>query len=374
MTDATITEPATTEPATTEPAPSAIEHSDREKVDGDVDGVGVTNSDVAAESKPKGDFAFRSESNLGSWGEMSFAGALSFMRRRYTRDLTDVDVVVSGVPFDNAATNRAGARLGPRAIRAASTEVSSLDSFPLGFNVFDHLRVIDYGDCYLDSGYPAEVVERVEAHADQILASGAKMLTFGGDHFVSYPLLRAHAKKHGPLALVHFDAHSDTWPDDGERLDHGSMFLRAAREGLIDPERSVQIGIRTANDQTHGFTILTAPWVQRNNPEVTVEKILEVVGSSKAYLTFDIDCLDPAFAPGTGTPVPGGLSTANALAILRSLGSLDFVGMDLVEVAPAYDNAEITAIAAATIAHDWLALLAQKAGAPTTDMGPGFFV
>lgn len=322
----------------------------------------------------KGDHAFRGDSNLGSFPEASFAGALSFMRRRYTRDLNDVDVVVSGIPFDSATTNRPGARLGPRAIRAASTEVAALDSFPTGIDVFEHLRVIDYGDCHLDSGYPQEIVERVEAHADTILASGATMLTFGGDHFVTYPLLRAHAKKHGPLALVHFDAHCDTWPDDGQRLDHGSMFLRALREGLIDPDRSVQIGIRTANDQTHGFTILTAPWVQAQGVEAAVSRILEVVGDSKTYLTFDIDCLDPAFAPGTGTPVPGGLSSSMALAILRSLGDLEFVGMDLVEVAPAYDVSEITAIAAATIAHDWLALLASKAGAKPLDMGPGFFV
>jgi agmatinase len=305
---------------------------------------------------------------------MSYGGALSFMRRRYTRDIDGADVVVSGIPFDCATTNRPGARLGPRAIRAASPEVAALDSFPLGFNVFDHLKVVDYGDCYLDSGYPQHVVEKVQEHAATILDSGAKMLTFGGDHFVTYPLLRACADKHGPLSLIHFDAHSDTWPDDGERLDHGSMFLRAAREGIIDPSRSVQIGIRTANDQTHGFTVLTAPWVQANGAAATTAKILEVVGASQAYLTFDIDCLDPAFAPGTGTPVPGGLSTAEALAILRGLGSVDYVAMDVVEVAPAYDHSEITAFAAATIAYDWLALLATQAGALPVDMGPDFYV
>lgn len=322
---------------------------------------------------PKGDYAFRGESNLGSWGEMSFGGALSFMRRRYTRDLSDVDVVVSGIPFDAATTNRPGARFGPRAIRAASTEVAALDSFPDGFNVFEYLRVVDYGDCYLDSGYPQHVVERVEQHAREILEADVTMLTFGGDHFVTYPLLRAHAAKHGPLALVHFDAHCDTWPDDGERLDHGSMFLRAAREGLIDPKRSVQIGIRTANDETHGFTILSAPYVQDVGAVATAEQVLDVVGDAKVYLTFDIDCLDPAFAPGTGTPVPGGLSSSLALGILRRLGGLDLVGLDLVEVAPAYDHAEITAVAAATIAHDMLALLAKRAGAPILDMGPTYF-
>ncbi len=323
---------------------------------------------------PKGDFAFRSEVDLGSWGEMSYGGALSFMRRRYTRDIEGADVVVSGVPFDCATTYRSGARLGPRAIRAASPEVAALDAFPLGFNVFDHIKVVDYGDCYLDSGYPMDVVTQVEAHASNILSSGAKMLTLGGDHFVTYPLLRASAEKYGPLALVHFDAHSDTWPDDGERLDHGSMFLRAAREGLIDPARSVQIGIRTANDQTHGFTVLTAPWVHREGPQATTAKILEIVGNSKVYLTFDIDCLDPAFAPGTGTPVPGGLSTAQALAILGGLGSIDYVSMDVVEVAPSYDHAEITAIAAVTIAHQWLALLAAQAGASGVDMGSEFYL
>lgn len=310
-----------------------------------------------------GDGAFRNHGLLGRRHEMTYGGALSFLRRKYTREIADADVVVSGIPFDCATSFRPGARLGPQAVRAASVQLAELLAFPFGFDPFDHLAVADYGDCFVDYGYPQRVVEVVEAHADEILASGAKMLTIGGDHFVTYPLLRAHAKKYGPLSLIHFDAHVDTWADDGERLDHGSMFLRAVREGIVDPSRSVQVGIRTYNDKTYGYTILDAPWVHHNGVDATIAEIKRVVGAHKAYLTFDIDCLDPCYAPGTGTPVAGGLSTAQALAILRSLGDLDLIAMDVVEVAPAYDNAEVTAIAAATLAHDFLCLMAIKKGA-----------
>jgi agmatinase len=311
----------------------------------------------------RGDQAFLRADLYGREHEMTYAGALSFMRRKYTRDLTGVDVAVTGIPFDCATSNRPGARLGPRAIRAASTDLAPLAAFPFGFDPFDTLAVIDYGDCHLDYGHPQHVVDRVEAHADEILSAGTAMLSLGGDHFVTYPLLRAHEKHHGPLSLVHFDAHSDTWEDDGERLDHGSMFLRAAREGIVEPGSSVQIGIRTHNDETHGYNILTAPWVHRHGTDATIAEIKRVVGDRKAYVTFDIDCLDPAFAPGTGTPVAGGLTTAQALEILRGLDGLELVGMDLVEVAPAYDHAEVTALAAATLAHDFLCLLAVKKGA-----------
>jgi len=207
------------------------------------------------------------------------------------------------------------------------------------------------------------------AHIRQILASGATPLSLGGDHFVTYPILRAIAKQHGPVALLHFDAHPDTWPDDGKRLDHGSMFLRAKNEGLIDTAKSVQVGIRTYNDSDHGFDILTAPWIHRHGVDAALEAIVQRVGDSPVYLTFDIDCLDPAFAPGTGTPVPGGLSSAQALEIVRGLGALNFVGMDVVEVAPAYDVSEITALAAATVAHDFLCLLAQKKGIEAKPVG-----
>ncbi len=300
---------------------------------------------------------------LGQRGAaMTYAGELSFLRRKRTRDIAGADVVVSGLPFDCATTFRPGARFGPAAIRAASVQLAEIAgrAFPFGIDPFAILGVADYGDCEFDSGYPQHAVAVIESHARQILAGGATMVSLGGDHFVTYPLLRAHAEKHGPLALIHFDAHVDTWEDDGERLDHGSMFLRAKNEGLIDVAHSVQVGIRAYSESDHGFTIVDAPKVHSQGVGAALREVLRVVGDRKAYLTFDIDCLDPAFAPGTGTPVAGGLSSAQAFAILRGLGELDIVGMDVVEVAPAYDHAEITAIAAATIAHDFICLLALR--------------
>ncbi len=303
------------------------------------------------------------EGLLGNTQEMTYAGPLPFLRRKYTRDIENADVVVSGVPFDCATSYRPGARLGPRAIRAASVQLSELPSFPHGFDLYDHLAIADYGDCFIDYGYPEKIVEIVEKHARKILRSNAKMLTFGGDHFVTYPLLRAHAEKYGPLSLIHFDAHLDTWVDDGKRLDHGSMFARAAEEGLVIPERSVQVGIRTFNEKSYGFNVLSAPFVHSEGVETTISEITRIVGANKAYLTFDIDCLDPSVAPGTGTPVAGGLLMHQALSILRGLGDVDLVAMDVMEVAPAYDISEITAIAGATLAHDFLCLEAIRRGA-----------
>ena len=307
-----------------------------------------------------GDQAFRAHELYGRQDEMNYAGALSFLRRRYTRELGRSDVVVSGVPFDAATSNRPGARFGPRAIRQASTQLAELPAYPWGFDPFEYLAVSDYGDCFLDFGHPEHIVEAVEAHAAKILASGASMLTLGGDHVITYPLLRAHAAVHGPLALLQFDAHPDTWPDAPNRLDHGSMLTRAVAEGLVDPQRSVQVGIRT-HSTPRGFTVLDANWVHQHGPPAVIQRIEDIIGDDKVYLTFDIDCLDPAFAPGTGTPVAGGLSSAQALAVLRGLGDRRLVGMDIVEVAPAYDHAEITALAAATLGHDYLCLLAERA-------------
>ena len=317
----------------------------------------------------EGDQAFRRKDLLGRNPEMTFGGALSFLRRNYTRDLDDVDIAVTGIPFDMATSNRPGTRLGPRAIRAASVGLAELEAYPFGFDPFTHLKVIDYGDCFIDYGYPQRSAEIIEQHADEIIRSKTMMVSMGGDHFVTYPILKAHAKEYGPLSLIHFDAHSDTWEDDGIRLDHGSMFLRAIREGIIDPNTSVQIGIRTHNSDTYGFTVLGSPWVHREGISAVVDVIREVVGKRQSYLTFDIDCLDPAFAPGTGTPVSGGLSTAQALEAIRSLGEFEIVGMDVVEVAPAYDISEITAIAAATLLHDFICLQAIKAGAVPQPFG-----
>jgi agmatinase len=185
----------------------------------------------------------------------------------------------------------------------------------------------------------------------------------GGDHFVTYPLLKAHAARHGPLALVQFDAHQDTWDDGGERVDHGTFVTRAVREGLIDAERSIQIGIRTHAPQTCGLEMIDGYEAHRLGAEAIAARIADKVGAAKAYLTFDIDCLDPAYAPGTGTPVAGGLTSAQALMALAGLGDIDFVGMDVVEVAPAYDHADITSIAAATIIQHYLGLLARRPSA-----------
>lgn len=316
-----------------------------------------------------GDQAFRAQGNNENWYEHPYAGALSFLRRRYTRDLSGVDVAVSGIPFDCAVTNRPGARLGPRAIREGSTQLQELDSFPHGIDPFETLAVVDYGDCLLNPHQPLGVTDEIFRHCATIVDAGVIPLSLGGDHYVAYPLIKAVAARHGPVALIQIDAHCDTWPGDGSELNHGTMFGRASAEGLVDPARSTQIGLRTYNDSDHGFEILTAPWVHRNGIDAALDIARTRAGNGPVYLSFDIDALDPAFAPGTGTPVVGGLASWQALELMRGLGGLNFVGMDLVEVAPAYDHAEITAIAAATIAYEWLCLLALEKGATPKPIG-----
>jgi len=310
----------------------------------------------------EGDQAFRKETLLGRDLEATYSGALSFLRRKYTRDLKGVDIAVLGVPLDLATTYRPGARLGPRAVRQASVQLAELDAFPWGFDPFEVLAVSDYGDVMFDHGFPDQIPSVITDHVRTILDSGASTLCLGGDHFVTYPILKAYYEKYGPLSLVHFDAHPDTWDDEGQPLNHGTMFARAAAEGIVDPKRSVQIGIRTIAPD-FGFHILDAPWVHENGPKSVIDRVNEIVGNQKAYLTFDIDALDPAFAPGTGTPVAGGLTPHQALTIVRGFGNIDWVGMDVVEVAPSYDTSEITAINAATLAHDYLCLMAIKKGA-----------
>jgi agmatinase len=295
----------------------------------------------------------------GTTPEPTYAGALSFMRRKYTRELGGVDLVITGVPLDTATTNRPGARFGPRAIRAASSIMAWEKPYGMEFDPFDRLAVIDYGDCVFDFGRPETVPQAIEDHAFRILSAGPGLLCLGGDHFVSYPLLKAHARRHGaPLSLLHFDAHSDTWADESGRVDHGTMFRHATEEGLLDPRRSVQIGLRTTNRDTMDFNILDAPWVHENGVDAVVGEAKRILGAHPVYVTFDIDCLDPSCAPGTGTPVCGGLTTYQATAILRKLAGIDVIGMDVVEVAPAYDVAEITALAAASIAMELVCLYA----------------
>lgn len=314
-------------------------------------------------TRKQGDVAFRADGPNEHWHEPNYSGALSFLRRRYTRDLTGVDVAVTGIPFDNAATHRPGTRFGPRAIRAATTGLYELDTFPFGFNLYERLSIVDYGDVYLDPHHPETIAPAIEAHAREIITAGATMLSLGGDHFVTYPLLRAHAEKHGPLALIQFDAHCDTWEDDGRTMDHGTMFARAVSEGIIDVTKSSQVGLRTWNEFDAGFQVLNAPWVHKNGIEETLKRVIDRAGDAPVYITWDIDGFDPAFAPGTGTPVSGGLASWQGLEFLRGLGDLNLIGMDVVEVSPPYDHAEMTAILAATVAHDFLCLLAQKKGA-----------
>jgi agmatinase len=306
------------------------------------------------------DQAFTRPSPYGSHAEPTYSGALSFLRRRYTKQLDGVDVAVVGIPYDLATTNRPGARLGPRAIRAASASLAWCPPYAWDFDPCERLNVIDWGDVRFDPGRPHAVPDEITAAYRSLVAAGVVPLTLGGDHFVSYPVLRALHEAHGALSLVHLDAHSDTWEDSDGRIDHGTMFFHAARQGIVDPARSIQVGMRTHNAQDHGYRVLDARWLHAHGVEACVAEIRRRVGTGKCYVSFDVDFLDPAFAPGTGTPVVGGFSTHDALQLVRGLAGLQIVGMDVVEVAPAYDHSEITAFAAASIAQELLAAHASR--------------
>ncbi len=313
--------------------------------------------------KHSNDYAITRESLYGTTPEPTYAGITSFMRRKYTRDLAGVDVAVTGIPLDTATTNRPGARFGPRSIRSASSIMAWEKSYGMEFDPFDKLAVADVGDCMFDFGRPENVPDEIEAHVFNIINEGPGLLSLGGDHFVTYPILKAHAQKHGaPLSLLHFDAHSDTWADENDRIDHGTMFYWAAKYGIVDPATSVQIGLRTTNPDTMGFNVLDAPWVHERGVDAVVEAARKVLGDRPVYVTFDIDCLDPSYAPGTGTPVCGGLTSHQAMSILRGLKGINVIGMDVVEVAPAYDVGEITALAASHIAMEMLYLYACRPG------------
>lgn len=290
-----------------------------------------------------------------------FTGCATFLRRPNCHAVADsaAQAMILGAPFDLATTGRAGARSGPAAIRQASANLAWEEPrWPWDFDAAQYLDVVDIGDVNPAVGDPRAFVEALERRAGEVIASGKTLITLGGDHYISLPLLRAHVKKHGPVALVHFDAHTDTYGQGGE-FDHGTMFLQALEEGLLQADRSIQIGIRTAYDYAnHPYEVLDADWVSQNTASACAARIIERVGDATAYLSFDIDCLDPAYAPGTGTPVVGGLSSERALAIVRGLTAIDFCGFDLVEVAPSYDHAEITALAGATLTLEFLYLLA----------------
>jgi len=310
------------------------------------------------DAKHEVDRAFSRPDLKGLAFENAFAGATSFLRRRYSKDLTGVDLVITGIPFDQSVTNRPGTRFGPRAIREAST-LQPFDP-PYGWDGFSPLEefaITDFGDMALDYAFTRDVPDRIEAHVRGILAAGAGCITLGGDHSITLPILRAHAAKHGPLALIQVDAHTDTWiDDDASRIDHGTFCYTAVKEGLIDVARSAHVGIRTVVEDNLGIHIHDAAEVHARGPAAISADLKARVGDRPVYLSFDIDGLDPAYAPGTGTPVWGGLTSAQAAALLRGLAGITLVGGDVVEVSPPFDHAAITAVAAAHVAMELICL------------------
>jgi agmatinase len=292
--------------------------------------------------------------------ESIYSNAMTFLRQPLVQNPLEstADIVVLGLPFDMATTGRSGARMGPAAIRQASVNLAwEGKRFPWSFNLLKHCKLIDAGDLVFSPGDSAHFCQQADIAVGQLLDTDKTVLSLGGDHFVTLPILRAHAKKFGTMALIHFDAHTDTY-NNGSSYDHGTMFYHAPKENLIDVDKSIQVGIRTNyKAKDHGFSVINAMQANDMNVDEITTLIKNRVGDTPVYLTFDIDCLDPAFAPGTGTPVCGGMSTDKVLKVLRGLAGINIVGMDVVEVAPAYDNSEVTALAAATIAlelaHLW---------------------
>jgi agmatinase len=276
------------------------------------------------------------------------------------RDDARSPICVAGIPFDLGTTNRPGARFGPSAIRQASRMLVDGDHPYHSLNP-STAPLSDIGNFTITLGDIAGSLAAIEEQAARI----RHLVAFGGDHGVTLPLLRALARRRDPPALIHFDAHVDTWPDNfGQIYAHGSVFYHAISEGLVEPRRMVQVGVRSplgrdVQDWTlaQGVKMITAQDVHEQGPIAIADQIRQAIGNAPVYLSFDIDVLDPAFAPGTGTPEIGGLASWQAQAILRRLRGLQFVGMDLVEVCPAYDVAEITALAGATIAWEYLCLL-----------------
>ena len=307
------------------------------------------------------DHAFTRDDLKGPSYELTFGGATSFLRRKYTKDLAGVDIAVTGVPFDQAVTNRPGTRLGPRAIREASTLQAPDAPYGWDFDVLSEFAIVDYGDLAFDYGHVSAFPDTLTEHIRGILAADVASVVLGGDHYITYPILKAYAEKYGKISLLQFDAHTDTWADDDlERIDHGTMFYKAVKTGLVDPATSVQVGIRTTNADTLGVNIIDAAQVHRQGPEETVRQIRAILGDRPCYLTWDIDALDPAFAPGTGTPVWGGLTSAQAAAILRGLAGINVVGGDVVEVSPPFDTTGATAVAGAHVATEILCLIGAR--------------
>lgn len=313
------------------------------------------------DAKNQIDHAFTREDMKGHSFENVFGGATSFMRRRYTKDLSGVDIAVTGVPFDQAVTNRPGTRLGPRAIREASALLPCDPPYGWPFDVLEEFAIADYGDLAFDYADVPSFPAKLQDHIATLLAADVPTVTLGGDHYVTYPILKAYAAKYGPISLLQFDAHSDSWPDDDfDRIDHGTFVYKAIKQGIVDPAASVQVGIRTTNIDPLGVETIHARDVHQKGTAAAVAKIKEVVGDRPVYLTFDIDGLDPAYAPGTGTPVWGGLTTAQVAVMLRDLAGINIVGGDVVEVSPPFDTTGATAIAGSHIALELLCLIGWR--------------
>ncbi|MBO8162122.1 MAG: agmatinase [Brevibacillus sp.] len=298
-----------------------------------------------------------------------FSGPRTFMRLPYVEQLDEhMDFVITGIPFDSGQSFRTGARFGPGAIRDFSILLRPYNP-EQDIHIFDYISGVDFGDIPIIPGYIAETYDKIVAGLTPILNRGIIPIILGGDHSITLGELRAVAKKYGPVALLQFDAHSDTWDSYfGQKYNHGTPFRRALEEGLIDVSRSIQIGMRGGlygpedlNDaRKMGFEVWTTNQMKKAGVERMLEVIHHRVGSGPVFVTFDIDFLDPIYAPGTGTPEVAGASIDEALALVRGLHGLDFVGFDLVEVLPAFDHGQITSASAANIVYEFITLIALK--------------
>jgi agmatinase len=300
-----------------------------------------------------------------------FAQPSTFMRLPHREDLTGVDVAIVGVPYDGGTSYRVGSRHGPREVRNQSSLIRTY-SYAQKVAPFERLTVVDAGDLDVPPvGNIEQAYATIEAGADRILAVGAVPMAVGGDHSISLPLLRAVAKVHGPVGFVQFDSHVDTWPEYfGGKYYHGSPFYWAVEEGLVDPARFVQIGIRGpgygeedfAFHNRRGLTVVTIEEVRARGLDSTIDVMRRVL-SGPTYVSFDIDAVDPAFAPGTGTPEVGGLTSHEAQRLVRALAGLPIIGCDLVEVSPAFDGpGQITALLAANLLFELLCVIAKSPG------------
>ncbi len=300
-----------------------------------------------------------------------YGGAATFARLPRWDEIDRADVVVLGVPFDSGVSYRPGARFGPAHIRESSRLLRpynpAQDVAP-----FAAQQVVDGGDIAVNPFSIDEALGSIERHAARVLAEGAQLLTLGGDHTIALPLLRAMHAVHGPIAVVHFDAHLDTWDSYfGADYTHGTPFRRAAEEGLLAQDSCLHVGIRgplyTADDLTAdgdlGFQIVHATEMDALGVPGVIERMRARVGNRPVYVSIDIDVLDPAFAPGTGTPEAGGFTSRELLAVLRGFADVNLVGADIVEVAPAYDHAQITGIAASHAAYELLSVMARRRSA-----------